>query len=152
MLPKFSWGRCRSLCGLLPWLPRRHASGGPEDAWRDGPSEIPASVGGTDPLSPSLRLPGRPPGLSLMMPLSCPHSRCPGLGQSHLGGVEPRSAPGQRLLRRVREQPCLPTGLSWDRDSEGRLPRCGVLGKLARRCPRKGSIQPAFAFGHGSPC
>lgn len=112
----------------------------------------------TDPLrsphlfaGPSLRSPGRPDGLSLMTLLSCPHSRCPRLGQNHLGGVELWSTPGQRLLRRAREQPCLPTRLWWDPHSGGRLLRCGVLGELARPCPRKGSIQQAFAFGYRSP-
>lgn len=136
---------------LLRWLPGRHASCGPEDALRHRPSEIPASVRGTDPLSPSRRSPGRPHGLSLMTLLSGPHSRRPRLGQNHVGGVELWSTPGQRLLRRARKQPCLPTRLSWDHDSGGRLPRCDVLGQLARQCPRKGSVQQAFAFGYRSP-
>lgn len=93
-------GGCRSRRGLLRWLPGLHASGGPEDALRDRPSVIPASVRGTDPLSPPLRSPRRPHGLSPMTP-SVAHTRAvrgwdratwvglsrgPHLGKGCLGG------------------------------------------------------------------
>lgn len=122
--------------GRWRWLPGRHASGGPEDALRYRPSEIPASVRGTDSLVTVSRFNGSAARALADDDPQLPTLRCPRLGRSHLGGVEPRSPLGQRLLRRrAQEKPCLQTRFSRDRDSRGRFPRCGVLGVGGTRPP-----------------
>lgn len=113
---------------------------------------VPASVHGTDPLL--LRSPGwAARALSLLTPLSCPHSRHPRLGQ-HLEppwvGLSCGAHPGKGCVgglgscrafrsgsRRIRLQ--LVTFQVW---SAGE-PR-------VRQCPRKGSIQRALAFVYRS--
>lgn len=138
---------CTRLGRLGPWVPGRRASGGPEDAPVDGPSQMPASVRGTEPLSLS---PGGQRGRSLRTPLSCRPSRRPTFGH----GLQPpwvgqSCGPhlGTGRLRRAQKQPCLPTRLTSARGATRRLRRSGERGTRGPPVAEEGSELKPLRLG-----